>query len=64
MTRTQQTAVLTRLRELEAALASVQHGHEAPVERRPPYLIGRCQAIVASALREAGETPLAKVEGR
>ncbi len=58
MTRAQQTRVLVRLRELEAALASVRHDRDAPVEQCPPYLIGFCQAIVDSALREAGETPI------
>lgn len=55
MTRAQQVQVLKRLRELEAALQSVAHGADAPLERSPAYLIGKCQSIVALALREAGE---------
>jgi hypothetical protein len=65
MTRAQQTQVLTRLRELEAALASVSQerdGLDRYVDERrsPGYIVGRCQALVDVALREAGE----KVEGR
>jgi hypothetical protein len=61
MTRAQQTQILTRLRELEAALASLEHGLHSPPEHSAPYLVGQCRAIVEWALRDAGETPIAKL---
>jgi hypothetical protein len=61
MTRAQQTQVLTRLRELQAILATVDYRpHDAELERTPSWIVGYCQSLVERTLEEAGE----KAEGR